>query len=109
MFTSGKTLHLVRGSDVWSVTAVEGKEPNEWPVTKFANMGASEEFFVMFSEELPELLNSTQIYGDEREAVKAAITTILTDGLMPAFDKLREIRASVSTPLPELNRRQTYE
>jgi len=48
----GNVLHIVRGSDVWSVTAEEGKEPNEWTNVHFMNVGVSEEFVETFSGEL---------------------------------------------------------
>ena len=99
-------LHLVRGADVWSVKAEEGKEPNEWKMVHFANVGTSEEFIEAFSGEILELVDGSLIFGDEREAAKNAIMTIVVEGLMPAFEHLKKIRASVTTPLPELNRRQ---
>jgi hypothetical protein len=101
-------LHFVRGSEVWSVKD-NGKEPNQWEQVHFANVGTSEEFVDVFSGEFLELLDASAIVGDEREAVKDAIMTILMEGLMPAFEHLRKIRQSVSTPIPELNRRQLYE
>jgi hypothetical protein len=102
-------LHLVRGADVWSVKSEEGKEPNEWKIVHFANVGTSEEFIETFSGEMLELVDGSLIFGDERESVKNAIMTIVVEGLMPAFEHLKKIRASVTTPLPELNRRQLYE
>ncbi|MGC2160608.1 MAG: hypothetical protein WA634_01745 [Silvibacterium sp.] len=107
-FVKDNELHFVRGSDVWSVKD-NGKEPNEWTKVHFANIGTSEEFVELFSGEFLELVDASTIFGEEREAVKEAIMTILVEGLMPAFEHLRKIRQSVSTPLPELNRRQLYE
>ena len=75
----------------------------------FANVGTSEEFIETFSGELLELVDASHIHGAKRDAVKNAIMTVLTEGLMPAFERLRQIRASVTTSLPELNRRQLYE
>jgi len=103
------SLHFIRGKDVWSVKAEEGREPNQWKVIHFANVGTSEEFIETFSGELLELVDGSLIFGEERDAVKAAIMTVVTEGLMPAFEHLRRIRASVTNPLPELNRRQLYE
>jgi hypothetical protein len=108
-FVKDDSLHFVRGSDVWSVKAEEGKEPNQWQMVHFANVGTSEEFIETFSGELLELVDASHIHGAERDAVKNAIMTVLTEGLMPAFERLRQIRASVTTSLPELNRRQLYE
>ena len=102
-------LHLVKDSDVWRVKAEEGKEPNQWKVIHFANVGISEEFIEMFSGELLELVDASLIYGEERKAVKNAIMTIVIEGLMPAFEHLKKIRSSVTNSLPELNRRQFYE
>jgi len=102
-------LHFVKGADVWSVKAEEGKEPNQWKVVHFANVGTSEEFIETFSGELLELVDGSLIFGEEREAVKSAIMTVVVEGLMPAFEHLKKIRASVTNPLPELNRRQLYE
>ena len=107
-FVKDDALHFVRGSDVWSVKD-NGKEPYQWSKVHFANVGSSEEFVNIFSGEFLELVDASAIYGDEREAVKDAITTILVEGLMPAFEHLRKIRQSVSIPVPELNRRQLYE
>jgi hypothetical protein len=108
-FVKDNALHFVRGSDVWNVKAVEGKEPCDWPKVHFANVGVSEEFVEQFSGEFMELLDATSNYGAERDAIKEAIMTILVEGLMPAFEHLRKIRRTVSTPIPELNRRQLYE
>jgi hypothetical protein len=99
-------LHLVRGSNVWSVKAEEGKEPNEW---KMVHVGTSEEFIEAFSGEILELVDGSLIFGDEREAAKNAIMTVVVEGLMPAFEHLKKIRTSGTTALPELNRRQLYE
>ena len=90
-------LHLVRGSDVWSVKAEEGKEPNEWKMVHFANVGTSEEFIETFSGEILELVDGSLIFGEGREAVKNAIMTVVVEGLMPAFEHLKRIRASVTT------------
>jgi len=109
MFVKDNVLHLLRGSDVWSFKAAEGKEPRDWPKVHFANVGTSEEFIEQFSGEFLELLDATAIYGAERDAIKNAIMTILVEGLMPAFEHLRKIRQLVSAPIPELNRRQLYE
>jgi len=109
MFVKDDSLHFVRDGQVWSVNAEEGKEPNQWQVVHFANVGTSEEFIETFSGEFLELVDASHIHGAERDAVKNAIMTVLTEGLMPAFEHLRQIRASVTTSLPELNRRQLYE
>jgi hypothetical protein len=108
-FVKDDTLHLVRGSDVWSIKSEAGKEPRDWSVIHFANLGTSEAFIETFGGEILELVDGTLIFGAEREALKGAIMIILIEGLMPAFEHLRKIRLSATTPLPELNRRQLYE
>lgn len=85
------------------------KEPNEWKIVHFAEIGTSEEFIEVFSGELLELLEASDIHGEKRDAMKNAIMDILLEGLMPAFLELRNIRESVSTSPPELDRRKLYE
>ncbi len=109
MFVKDNSLHFVRDDQVWSVLGEEGKEPSQWQLVHFANVGTSEEFIETFSGEFLELVDASHIHGAERDAVKNAIMTVLTEGLMPAFERLRQIRVSVTASLPELNRRQLYE
>jgi hypothetical protein len=47
-FVRDNALHFVKGSQIMQVTD-NGKEPNEWPVVHFANVGTSEEFVEVFS------------------------------------------------------------
>ena len=108
-FVQGNSLHFVRNGEVLSVKGQAGKEPNEWPVVHFANVGTSEAFVEAFSGELLELVDASNIHGAEREALKNAVMTVLLEGLMPAFEHLKKIRNSIASPLPELNRRQLYE
>jgi hypothetical protein len=104
----GDALHLTRDSSLWSVTD-NGKEPSEWKVVHYAAVGTSEEFVEFFSGELLELVDASNIHGADRDALKNSIMTILTEGLMPAFEHLRKIRSSAASPVPELNRKQHYE
>jgi hypothetical protein len=108
-FVKDDTLHVTHGGKTWTVKAETGKEPNQWKVVHFANVGTGEQFIETFSGELSELVDASSIYGEDRAALKNAITTVLVEGLMPAFEHLRKIRASVAQPIPELNRRQLYE
>jgi hypothetical protein len=108
-FVKDGALHVVRGGDMSSVKAQPGKPPNEWKVIHFANVGTSEEFIETFTGELLELVDASLIFGAERDELKSAIMTVLTEGLMPAFEHLRKIRLCVTNPVPELNRRQHYE
>ena len=70
----------------------------------------SEEFIETFSGEILELVDGSLIFGEERGIwSKTQSRPLSSRGLMPAFEHLKKIRASVATPLPELNRRQFYE
>lgn len=83
------------------------REPNEWQVNKFAEIGW-DETFVRNMVELKTILDATLILGKQREDANNAIMTILVDGLMPAFSELKNIRASVGTDLPSMDRRELY-
>ena len=97
-FQQGDSLHFVRDGEVLSVKAQDGKEPNEWTVIHFANVGTSEVFVEAFSGELLELVDASSIHGAERDALKNAIMTVLLEGLMPAFEHLKKIRTSIASP-----------
>jgi hypothetical protein len=107
-FVQGKSLHVTRGSGIWSVTN-NGKEPSEWKVIPYVAVGTSEEFIEFFSGELLELVDASNIHGADRDKLKESIMTLLTEGLMRAFEHLRKIRSSAVSPVPELNRKQNYE
>ena len=83
-FEQGKSLHLTQGSGVWSVKD-NGKEPNQWKVVHFAQVGTSEPFVEEFSGEILELVDASMIFDEQRQTLKDAIMTILLEGLMPAF------------------------
>lgn len=108
VFTKDQALHMLTGSRVLSVKD-NGKEPNQWQVVRFADIGTGEEFVEVFSGELPELLDASDIHGEMLQGTKDAIMDILMEGLMPAFNHLRSIRQSTVSPLPELDRRSLYE
>jgi hypothetical protein len=86
----------------------EGEEPYKWKVIKVADIGGDEEFTKQMLE-LSTVLEAGMIEGTQREEVKHALVSILIDGLMPAFLKLEEIRASVGQAMPLMNREQLYE
>lgn len=92
---------------VFRVKSEPGKEPCDWKVEKFAEIGWSEKF-VRDMTELSTVLNATMIFGQQREDVNDAIGTILMDGLMPAFRELEQIRAAEGKQLPILDRRELY-
>jgi hypothetical protein len=84
-------------------------EPVSWKLKHFANISGSEEFLAQLMMEMPELVDASRIYEPERQKLKEAIAEICTEGLMPAFEHLKSIRASKAQDLPELNRKQLYE
>ena len=84
------------------------KEPNQWVVKKYANVGATEPFMSQMLD-VQDVLNATLIFGADRERVSQSITMILMDGLLPAFLELRQIRDSVSKDLPIVDGYQLYE
>jgi hypothetical protein len=86
-----------------------GGEPSQWKVVHYANVGTGEEFVEYFACELPELLDATMIFEPERSTVREAILTVMMDGLLPAFEHLKTIRASMGQSLPILNRQQLFE
>jgi len=86
----------------------DGLEPNQWKVEKVADVGTSEEFVKEMSDMLT-IVDATNIYDPQRQEVKEAITSILIDGLMPAFLELREIRAAVNRNIPLMTRWQLHE
>ena len=59
--------------------------------------------------ETSDQIGGTIIREPTREQVKEAIILISLEGLMPAFEHLRRIRASTLEQLPLWNRRQLYE
>ena len=63
----------------------------------------SEESIDTFSGDLLELVDGSMILGGDREAVKNAIMTVVVEGLMPAFEHLKKIRAAVLSPLSRMN------
>ena len=92
---------------VYRVQPKPGEEPHKWKVEKFAEIGG-DETFVRHVTELATILDATLIFDKQREDVKSAIMTILTDGLMPAFSELEKIRASDGKALPLMDRRELY-
>jgi len=86
-----------------------GKPPAQWKVDHFADIDASEEFVQQLMMEMSELIGGTTIPEPKRAEVKHAIMTISTEGLLPAFEHLKRIRASFAKQMPVLNRKQLYE
>ena len=84
------------------------KDPNQWVVKKYADVGATEPFMSQILD-VQDVLNATLIFGADRERVSQSITMILMDGLLPAFLELRQIRDSVNKDLPIVDGYQLYE
>jgi hypothetical protein len=93
---------------VHKVEMKEGEEPYKWKVVKVADVGGDEEFTKGMLE-LSTVLEAAMIEGPQRDEVKHAIVCTLMDGLMPAFLKLEEIRASAGRAMPLMNLEQLYE
>lgn len=74
----------------------------------FANIG-TDEAFVRELLEVVEILEGSLIVGEQRQNSKHCIITIMSDGLMPTFLKLREIRESQTKNMPVVDRLQLYE
>jgi hypothetical protein len=92
---------------VYRIKHEPGKEPRDWKVEKFAEIGWDEKF-VRDMTELRTVLNATMIFGKQREDVNDAIGVILMDGLMPAFRELQQIRAAEGKQLLILDRRELH-
>jgi hypothetical protein len=75
-------------------------------VNVFANIGTGEEFVQQLVIEMLDLADASMIF-DPRP--RDAILTVSMEGLMPAFEHLKKIRAARSQALPLLNRQQLYE
>ena len=83
-------------------------EPNKWQVRKMAEVGWDERF-VRETTELTDLIKGTLLSEQEKVAATDAIGNLLTDGLIPTFYKLREIRESLGKDLPLIDQFQMYE
>jgi hypothetical protein len=108
MFVNGNRLHIVQDGRIHSVLGGPG-EPNTWKVEHFANVGTSEPFVEVISGEFVELMGATHLPSLEKKRATESLFTLLTEGLLPSFENLKRIRASVSQQMPLLNRRQLYE
>jgi hypothetical protein len=86
---------------------MNGSEPNKWPVVKFADIGYED--FVKEIVEIRSIVDAGTIEDPQRAKIKEAITSIVVDGLMPAFMEFRSIRASVGQDMPVMDRLLMYE
>lgn len=84
-----------------------GGEPSSWEVKKFAEI-PFEEWVRQMLDLLP-LVDAGTIVDPKRQEVKEAITSILIEGLMPAYLELKEIRQLGTSGKPILHQWQPYE
>ena len=87
-------------------TKDNGREPIHWKVEKFAEI-PFEEWVQQMTDLIP-LVDAGTIVEPKRQELKDALTSILIEGLMPAFLELKEIRQCTSGK-PILHQWQPYE
>ncbi len=104
----GKSLAFLTQSRI-VITHDNGKEPRDWPQEVFSHVGTDNEFVRELVDEYPMLLDASSIYDPTRQQVKDAFMVLLAEGLLPAYERLREIRVTNGLPIPTLNRRQQFE
>jgi len=92
---------------VYRIVPKPGEEPHEWRSEKFEEING-DEMFIRHVTELHTIVDATLIVDQQRDDVKSAVTSILLNGLMPAFAELQNIRASHRRPLPLMNQRELY-
>jgi hypothetical protein len=108
-FAHNGKLFLRRESGLYTAQD-NGKEPRDWKAEQFssANEGM-EEFQSFYFDEVHDLVDITNIHGEDRQDLTDAIMVTALEGLLPAFDELRLIRLYKDKPLPILNRKKHYE
>ena len=62
-----------------------------------------------FFGEIYDLVNTSTIDGKDREELRDAIMVMVTEGLLPAYEDLRAIRAYKDQQIPVLNRKKHYD
>jgi hypothetical protein len=103
----GKSLAFLTESSIVLVHN-NGREPNEWPQEIFSSVGTNDEFVWQFAE-LMEYVGATRFPEAQKGEIKGAIVVVLVEGLLPAYEHLRLIRAFKGDQIPLLNRRQHFE
>jgi hypothetical protein len=76
------------------VTHDNGNEPSDWPQHHFSDVGTDDDFVRELAVDFRELLHATSIAGVDREAAETALMVLLVDGLLPAYNHLRQIENS---------------
>lgn len=107
MVAYGKSLAMLTESSIVLVHN-NGKEPNQWPQEVFSSVGTNDEFVWQFAEFM-DYIGATGFSETRKSDIKEAIMMVLADGLLPAYEHLRLIRAFNDKQIPVLNRRQHFE
>jgi hypothetical protein len=94
---------------IYRVSGTAAKEPRDWVVDVFADIGGSEEFLQQLVMQMPELVDASSLLEPSRREIKQAILIISFEGLMHAFEHLKKIRAAGAQTIPALNKKQLYE
>lgn len=107
MVTYGKSLAILTESSI-VLTHDNGKEPNQWPQELFSSVGTSDEFVWQFTEFI-DYIGATRFTEAQKGCIREAIMMVLVEGILPAYEHLRLIRAFNEKQIPVLNRRQQFE
>ena len=86
-----------------------GKEPRDWDKAQFSSTPGEGPFMEFFFGEIYDLVNTSTIDGKDREELRDAIMVMVTEGLLPAYEDLRAIRAYKDQHIPVLNRKKHYD
>jgi len=86
-----------------------GKEPRDWDKAQFSSTPGEGPFMEFFFGEIYDLVNTSTIDGKDREELRDAIMVMVTEGLLPAYEDLRAIRAYKDQQIPVLNRKKHYD
>ena len=86
-----------------------GKEPRDWDKAQFSSTPGEGPFMEFFFDEIYELVNTSTIDGKDREELRDAIMVMVTEGLLPAYEDLRAIRAYKDKQIPVLNRKKHFD
>jgi hypothetical protein len=73
-------------------TPVKGKEPRDWVVEKFADIGSDEPFVGRLLPGLFDLIGGVHLSENDKKALKDEIGQLTTENLTAAFISLREYR-----------------
>jgi hypothetical protein len=92
---------------IHKMTKVDGLHPKEWPIEHVADVGYNEPF-VWSILEIATPVDASILGEKQRKDVKHGLATILTDGLVPAFLDLRQIRENDGKKIPTINREEPY-